>query len=489
MSNTLLTSITVTSKTHSEWEIINPILTKMTGAYSTDTRELRIGNGIDRWSDLPVDTTHGSVVPHAQIHAFGGRDAILPISIGAADRTHLHEPNECGAAPLDINDKVPVVHIPDLDASKIVSGKLLESVLPSIAITDTFEAASQTAMLALSLAKRGDVCIRTDINKTFILATDGYATLANWKELRTPTDSVLSVAGKTGAVTLVTSDVTESTNKKYVTDAQLVLLGNTSGSNSGDETASSIGLLISGATAKATPVNSDTVGISDSAASGILKKLSWANIKATLKTYFDTLYNMYTHPATHPATMITEDASNRFLTDAERTAWNAANTHANSAHAPVTPYFTSTVTIANAVPQINMYDTDQGMTRYIHFNGGSMGFLTSAGGWAFRVDDVGNAVATADVIAFSDRRLKKDLLQIQDALSKVEQLTGCTFTRIDTNLRHAGLIAQDVNAVLPEAITDVDGYMALSYGSVTGLLVEAIKELSARVEALENQLK
>lgn len=56
------------------------------------------------------------------------------------------------------------------------------------------------------------------------------------------------------------------------------------------ETATTVGTLVSGATSKATPVDADSVGLSDSAAAGVLKKLTWANIKATLKTYFDTLY-------------------------------------------------------------------------------------------------------------------------------------------------------------------------------------------------------
>jgi len=51
-----------------------------------------------------------------------------------------------------------------------------------------------------------------------------------------------------------------------------------------------LGTLINSATAKATPVDTDMVGLMDSAAGNIIKKLSWANIKATLKTYFDTLY-------------------------------------------------------------------------------------------------------------------------------------------------------------------------------------------------------
>lgn len=56
------------------------------------------------------------------------------------------------------------------------------------------------------------------------------------------------------------------------------------------ETTTTEGALINGATAKTTPVDADYIGLMDSAASNILKKLSWANVKATLKTYFDTLY-------------------------------------------------------------------------------------------------------------------------------------------------------------------------------------------------------
>jgi len=57
-----------------------------------------------------------------------------------------------------------------------------------------------------------------------------------------------------------------------------------------------VGTSINGSTAKVIPVDADTVGLIDSASSNVLSKLSWLNIKASLKTYFDTLYNLYTHP-------------------------------------------------------------------------------------------------------------------------------------------------------------------------------------------------
>lgn len=85
--------------------------------------------------------------------------------------------------------------------------KIPNNQLPALAITDTFVVASQNAMLALSTAEKGDVAVRTDLNKSFILTADPYSTLGNWQELLTPTDAVLSVNGFTGAVTLGASDV------------------------------------------------------------------------------------------------------------------------------------------------------------------------------------------------------------------------------------------------------------------------------------------
>lgn len=98
------------------------------------------------------------------------------------------------------------------------SGLIPEGQLPALAITDTFEVASQAAMLALT-AQRGDVAVRSDINKSFILKATPASTLANWVELRTPTDAVLSVNGFVGAVTLTTTHIAEGANL-YFTDVR-----------------------------------------------------------------------------------------------------------------------------------------------------------------------------------------------------------------------------------------------------------------------------
>lgn len=86
------------------------------------------------------------------------------------------------------------------------NGKLDTAVLPALAITDTFTAANEADMLALG-AQKGDVCIRTDESKTYILSAEPASTLANWKEIVSPADAVTSVNGKTGVVTLNYADV------------------------------------------------------------------------------------------------------------------------------------------------------------------------------------------------------------------------------------------------------------------------------------------
>lgn len=85
-------------------------------------------------------------------------------------------------------------------------GKLDTAVLPALAITETYPVSTQAAMLALEV-QIGDVAIRSDLNKTFILRKEPATVLANWSEMLTPTDAVQSVAGRTGVVTLTASDV------------------------------------------------------------------------------------------------------------------------------------------------------------------------------------------------------------------------------------------------------------------------------------------
>jgi len=81
------------------------------------------------------------------------------------------------------------------------SGKIPSGQLPATAIAETFVVNSQSAMLALT-AQTGDIAVRTDVSKSFILVASPATTLGNWQELLTPTDAVQSVDGNTGVITL-----------------------------------------------------------------------------------------------------------------------------------------------------------------------------------------------------------------------------------------------------------------------------------------------
>ena len=82
----------------------------------------------------------------------------------------------------------------------------------------------------------------------------------------------------------------KGTDDNYVTDAQLTVIQNTSGTNTGDETAARIGAITNGSTDYPTPLDADKIGVWD-VANSLFKALTLANLKATLKTYFDTLYS------------------------------------------------------------------------------------------------------------------------------------------------------------------------------------------------------
>lgn len=98
----------------------------------------------------------------------------------------------------------------------------------------------------------------------------------------------------------------------------------------------------------------------------------------------------------------------------------------------------------------------------------------------------GSFTASGNITAYSDSRLKSDVETIPDALAKVAKMRGVNFTMKDTGARSTGVIAQELQAVMPEAIqTNDDGYLSVAYGNLVGVLIEAINTLSEEVEHLK----
>ena len=128
-------------------------------------------------------------------------------------------------------------------------------------------------------------------------------------------------------------------------------------------------------------------------------------------------------------------------------------------------------------------------TTHMLINGvsGNVGIGTTTPTEKLHVD--GNILATGDVRAQSDARLKKDLQVIEDAMSKIRDINGYTYKMInDENKRHVGLIAQELQAVLPEAVSEANDdakTLSIAYGNVVALLVQGMKEQDACLEKMK----
>lgn len=108
------------------------------------------------------------------------------------------------------------------------SGKVPTSQLPALALTDVFVVGSQAAQLALT-AEEGDVAVRTDLNKSYIHNGGVAGTMADWQELLTPTDAVISVNGQTGVITLSTTNIAEGTGLYFTDERAQDAVGNSLG--------------------------------------------------------------------------------------------------------------------------------------------------------------------------------------------------------------------------------------------------------------------
>ena len=109
------------------------------------------------------------------------------------------------------------------------------------------------------------------------------------------------------------------------------------------------------------------------------------------------------------------------------------------------------------------------------------------------MSSAGAATFNNDVTAFSDKRLKTDIEPIANALEKVKQMQGVYYKRndVDNAKQQVGVLAQDMETVLPEVVLTADDAMetkSVDYGKLTAVLIEAVKQLSNEVTHLKQQI-
>lgn len=133
-------------------------------------------------------------------------------------------------------------------------------------------------------------------------------------------------------------------------------------------------------------------------------------------------------------------------------------------------------------------DENTNSSFYVTFttaNTGKISTVTVSSSKLYYTPNTGTLSATT-FNSLSDITLKDNIKNIENALEKLEKMRGVTFTWKNNGIPSMGLIAQEVELGAPELVTEHDGIKNINYDGLTGLLVETIKELKARIEKLEN---
>lgn len=170
---------------------------------------------------------------------------------------------------------------------------------------------------------------------------------------------------------------------------------------------------------------------------------------------------------------------------------NTANTTANAAMPKAGGTFTGSVTApyyiasgsSSGYSAEDRADSSKYYTWYVSSN--ALRLYSSTGGDnLFVVDSSGNTTALGDVTAYSDERLKSDIQTIGHAVDIVNQLRGVAFVK--DGKAGLGVIAQEVQEIIPQVVHENEsGYLSVAYGNIVGVLIEALKEVDARLKAVE----
>jgi len=128
-----------------------------------------------------------------------------------------------------------VINLDFTNASNITTGTLPTSVLPNLSISSTHTAINETAQLAL-IVEKGDVCVRLDDGKSYILSADTNNSMSDWQELVSPTNLVSSVNSKVGTIILTQDDIGDgsiyvNTNNNLTNALKIKLEGIDPGAN------------------------------------------------------------------------------------------------------------------------------------------------------------------------------------------------------------------------------------------------------------------
>ena len=126
-----------------------------------------------------------------------------------------------------------------------------------------------------------------------------------------------------------------------------------------------------------------------------------------------------------------------------------------------------------------------------YYGSGSGHYFRYNGVTRLSLDSSGNLTAVGNVGAYSDLALKENIYEIENALDKVKKLRGVHFTKKANKSKEIGVVANEVEKVVPELVDEVEDEQlgkikTMKYANTVGLLIEAVKDLSKQIEELKN---
>ena len=170
----------------------------------------------------------------------------------------------------------------------------------------------------------------------------------------------------------------------------------------------------------------------------------------------------------------------------------AAATYGNATIIPVitvntkgriTSAANTTVTFGTAITD----DTTSNATRFITLTNATTGSITTANVSSIKLffNPSTGLLTSTDYNSSSDITLKEDIVNIDSALETIKQLQGKSFTWKAGGAKGFGLIAQDVEKIIPDIVTTNDGIKGINYINIIAFLIEAVKDLSSQVDHLK----
>ena len=394
--------------------------------------------------------------------------------------------------------------IPNLDTSKITTGTFTAARMPAF----TGDATSTAGTSRLTLANSGVTAATYGGNNSIpSIAVDAKGRVTSASNIAPSGTWDISVSGSAATLTTarninLSGDVTGTVSFNGSQDVSItttiaansVVLGtDTTGNYVAGATAGSY-ILVTGTAGEGWSPTIAVDATSANTASKVVARDASGNFSAG--TITATLSgNASTATKLAAARTLTIGATGKPFNGSQDVSWTlaeigAATTNHTHSYLPLSGgALTGVLQVTDgsaAIPAIS-FGTDTYVG--IYKSAANTLAFTTAGTAAMTLNANGDlTVLRGTVSATSDIRLKTDLKKIENAVDKVSKLTGYTYTRIDSGERHAGVIAQDVLEVLPEAVDSKGEYMAVAYGNMVALLIEAIKEQQMQITELKRRI-